>query len=244
MDIESNIPPKENETEATRRVHAAAGYAELGLANEAEAELVALPDYLPTPALTRERCRLQAEIHRQRGEWETMRCVALACRQEWPEDSIWWTSLAYATRRCPPYLPDPTLELTHPELVPTVTGWSILKEAERRFPTEPAVLYNLADYCQALGWRYEAAGYLRRVVRLDARWWTTVLADRELAPLLGGLEPETWGANEKAPPPASEGQRRGNAPCENGLRNGYSSASSLPSSATPNTWRNSPSSWE
>lgn len=81
--------------------------------------------------------------------------------------------------------------MPHPELVPTVEAWAILREAERRFPTEPMLLYNLADYGRELGWRYEAAGYLRRVLRLDARWRGVILADRELAPLLDGLEPES-----------------------------------------------------
>ena len=180
----------ESERLVGSRLQRAEGYVELGLLDEVADELREVVPPLPWPELTRRWWRISLEWHRRRGEWEAMRRMALACRDAWPEEPCWWVPLAYAIRRCPPDLSgcDP---IPHPERLPTVEGWCVLRAAERRFPAEPTVLFNLADYCREMGRRYEAAAYLRRLLRLDGRWWAAVRADREMARLLTSLEPET-----------------------------------------------------
>ena len=184
----AEAPMTDAQREIIRKLQVATGYMELGMADEALAKLAVLPDEPLALALGKEQIRV--EVHRQRGQWEAMRRAALVCREAWPQAVRWWTSLAFATRRCPPDLCS-SVEVPRPEMLPPREGWAILREAERRFPVEPIVLHNLAGYCRELGMRYEAAAYLRRAVRLDGRWRALILADRELAPLLNSLEPET-----------------------------------------------------
>ena len=63
----------------------------------------------------------------------------------------------------------------------------ILVDAEAKFPTEPAIPYNLACYYCQLGEIENAKRYLRQAFEIDPNWRKAALEDEDLKPLWDSL---------------------------------------------------------
>lgn len=81
------------EEETARRILEVQGYAELGLFDEAEAELARLDPDLEAVGV------LHCDLLSRQSKWEEMRALAEGFARRSPESSQWWISLAYAVRR-------------------------------------------------------------------------------------------------------------------------------------------------
>lgn len=164
------LPPLEPPD--THLVRAVEGWLELGLPDEAEAELAQLSSVAKARPHTLDLCW---QIHAHRKEWGLAHTVAELLVSAAPDNPSGWIHRAYAARR----MDGGGLQ----------TAWDELRPAADRFRTEFLVPYNLACYaCQMgrtdaarhwLGRAYEAAGKpnAREGIKLMA------LADPDLAPM-------------------------------------------------------------
>ena len=149
-----------------RRLLAAEGYLTLEMAQEAEAELDAIPACkrgLPEPLGVR------MMISRHLGAWATMRDAARELTALQPDEAQWWISWAYAARRAE------SLD----------RALSILQEGRARRPKEAIVHFNIACYLAQLRRLEAARGSLREAIRLDDGCRELAKHEPDLAPLRG-----------------------------------------------------------
>jgi tetratricopeptide (TPR) repeat protein len=97
-------------------------------------------------------------------KYEGMATIAEHLTKVFPEDSQNWISLAYAQRR---YLDLQTAEKT-------------LLEAQKRFPEEATIPFNLACYACQLGRLDEAREKLAKAVGMEPAFKKTALEDEDL----------------------------------------------------------------
>lgn len=151
----------------------ARGYLELGMLEEAAAELAQLPverledvDVLAIRAL----------ILREQSRWLELSLAASELTRRQPELADWWITAAYATRRA--------ISLNEAE--------AILREAELIHPKEPTIQFNLGCYACQRGDLAEARRRVDAVVALDRHFLTAAASDPDLAPLraAGDLSPD------------------------------------------------------
>lgn len=148
-------------TPAQRRaLRAAAGWLQLGLPNDARAEIATLPPHRDVLA-----CRLAIATYQ--SLWSDARDLAETLCHIDPEDPQWPVSLAYATRRA----------RSLPE------AEAILRHALTRFPEESVIPYNLACYAAQLGRLAEARTLLEAAVALDPAVRDLAASDPDLLPL-------------------------------------------------------------
>lgn len=113
---------------------AAVGWLELGNWQEANEELERIaPQLRAHPSAL----GLRWEIYRRAGNWDLGAAVAETMRKMEPGEVGWALNLAYAARRR--------------EGGGLEAAKAILADAQRQFPTEPMVPYNLACYGCQLG---------------------------------------------------------------------------------------------
>jgi tetratricopeptide (TPR) repeat protein len=111
---------------------AAAGYVELGMFLEADAELDKID---PFNRAAPEVLAIRLAIYHGLKKWELMQEIAKRLAEFEPDDIQWTISLAYATRRADSIQ----------------AAKAILLNAEPKFPNEAIIKYNLACYCCQLG---------------------------------------------------------------------------------------------
>src|SRR5215471_7308722 len=100
-------------------------------------------------------------------KWEAMREIAKRLADFEPQDVQWAVSYAYATRRAE------SIAAAKP----------ILLNAEKRFPKEAIIKYNLACYfCQKEDIE-TAKAYLKKTFEIDSNWRSRALDDADLKPL-------------------------------------------------------------
>lgn len=154
---------------AARRLEYAQGFLSLGLAEEAAAELAALPE---SERSSDAALGLAVDVHVQREAWEIAARCAEQLARRYPDEPDGWISWAYAVRRWKS-IPD---------------AEQVLLEAERHVGRTCALVhYNLACYRCQLG---DHAGALQRLAlafRLDPAWKKAALVDPDLAPIKGEL---------------------------------------------------------
>jgi len=143
---------------------AAAGYVELGMFLEANAELDKID---PFNRAAPEVLALRIAIYRGLEKWELMQEIAKRLAAFQPDGIQWTISFAYATRRAN------SIEAAK----------EILLNAEPRFPREGIVKYNLACYYCQLGEIDRAKSYLRKAFEIDLGWRVAALEDADLQPL-------------------------------------------------------------
>ena len=146
------------------RLSHARGYLDLGLVEEAAAELAALPAH---EAESLEALALRVLVLQAQRQWFLLQPVAAALVSRQPEEAGWWITWAYATRR--------TDSLASAE--------AILRDAETRHPEEPAIQFNLGCYACQRGDLAEARRRVDRAVALDASFRQQAATDDDLAPL-------------------------------------------------------------
>jgi tetratricopeptide (TPR) repeat protein len=148
----------------------ARGYLELGLVEEAAAELAQLPaDQLDGD----EALALRAVIQQEHRDWPALCHTADLLVRRHPAVAGSWITLAYATRRA----------------VSLAAAEAILLEAESLHPREATIQFNLGCYaCQ----RGDLATARRRVdaaVALDSGFAAAAATDPDLAALRPGDSP-------------------------------------------------------
>ncbi len=153
-------------------IRAAEGWLELGLPDEAEAELSQLSAAAKTHP---QALHASWAVHAHRTEWNLAHAVAESLVQAVPDDAIGWVHRAYATRR----MNGGGLQ----------AAWDALRPAVELFPDETLIPYNLACYACQLG-RLDAGrhwlGRAREVAvkqKSRAAIQAMALADPDLAPL-------------------------------------------------------------
>jgi tetratricopeptide (TPR) repeat protein len=147
---------------------AAMGWAELGNAAEAKAELA-----LINPKLHGHPAVLEARwlIYAAEKSWDDALDAARALVKTAPEDATGWLHQAYALRR----VPDGGVK----------QAWEALMPAARKFPKEPTVPYNLACYACQMRQLDEARLWIKRALAIGGREWIKAMAlsDEDLQPL-------------------------------------------------------------
>jgi Flp pilus assembly protein TadD len=142
----------------------ARGYLELGLVDEAAAELALLPAGQSDDT---EVLGIQALILREQSRWIELRATAAELTRRQPELADWWITLAYATRRA----------------VSLLEAEAILREAELQHPKEPTIQFNLGCYACQRGDLAEARRRVDAAIALDAHFLAAAATDPDLAAL-------------------------------------------------------------
>jgi tetratricopeptide (TPR) repeat protein len=144
-----------------RQLTEAIGYLELGMLQEAwdaleeiDAEQRHLPDVL----------QVRLEIYRRMEKYEGMATIAEHLTKTLPEDSQNWISLAYAQRR----------------YIDLQTAQKTLLEAQKRFPEEATIPFNLACYACQLGRLDEAKEKLAKAIEMEPAFKAAALEDEDL----------------------------------------------------------------
>ncbi|MGA2750577.1 MAG: tetratricopeptide repeat protein [Verrucomicrobiota bacterium] len=119
---------------------------------------------------------VQYEIHAAASQWALAAETAATLAETAPDEPGAWTALAYATRRKPGGGIPPAKE--------------ILAAAQRRFPSEPLIAYNLACYECQLGNLAQARTWLGKAFELgdSTRLKRQSLQDPDLGPLHDEIE--------------------------------------------------------
>lgn len=147
-----------------KHLKASLGYLDLGMVQDAWDELEEIPAeqrHLP-PVL-----QVRLEIYLRMGKYEGMATIAEHLTKALPEDSQNWISLAYAQRR---YLDLQTAEKT-------------LLEAQKRFPEEATIPFNLACYACQLGKLDEAKEKLTKAIEMEPAFKKAALEVEDLKPI-------------------------------------------------------------
>ena len=110
-------------------------------------------------------------IYRGLKKRELMQEIAKRLAEFQPEDIQWTISLAYATRRA---------DSIH-------AAKEILLNAERKFPREGVIKYNLACYSCQTGHIDAAKSYLQKAFEIDSSWRLNALNDEDLKPMWDSL---------------------------------------------------------
>lgn len=147
-----------------QRLNAAIGYLNLGMTDDALAELDALPEA--------DRCRLEAvslrtAVHIRRHEWESALRLAAALCQAHPEHPSPYLDLAFCLH----------------ELKRTAEAKKVLLHGPPSLRSTGIFHYNMACYEAQLGNLQAARDYLSQAVNMDARYREMALHDPDLQPL-------------------------------------------------------------
>jgi tetratricopeptide (TPR) repeat protein len=149
-------------------LRAAEGWFELGLYNEADAELQCIT---PEARLHPEVLQLRWEMHTAQKRWDAAVEVARELLRIAPECETNWLHHAYALRRAA----DGGLGKAFEALQPAV----------EKFPDEPIIPFNLACYTCQMGQLAEAQKWLRRALDVGGKKQIKLmaLADEDMKPL-------------------------------------------------------------
>jgi Flp pilus assembly protein TadD len=148
----------------TRYLHAAIGFLELGMPDDAWEEVDSLPAGQRDLAEVRE---LRITIAMRLGRWQAARADAETMARRDPGNPSWWISWAYALRR------ESSIQEAR----------EILLRATELHPRELMISYNLACYASVLGELDEARGLLERVVSEDSGFRELAMNDPDLIPI-------------------------------------------------------------
>jgi tetratricopeptide (TPR) repeat protein len=149
-------------------LRAACGYIELGMFEEANAELEEIDPFcrhLPETLLAR------LAICHGLEKWELLAVVAKKLADWNPNEPGFFVELAYATRRA---------ESIH-------AAYAILTRAARLHPTDPTIQFNLACYEAQMGSLERAKAHLKRATEIDAKYRVMALEDPDVEPLWATL---------------------------------------------------------
>lgn len=147
-----------------RQITESVGYLELGMLQEAWdalEEIDAVNRYLPQVF------QVRLEIYKRMMNYNGMATIARHLISVFPEDPQYWISLAYAQRR---YIDLQTAEKT-------------LLEAQKSFPKEGTISFNLACYACQLGRLDEAREKLATAIEMEPSFKKVALDDEDLKPL-------------------------------------------------------------
>jgi len=146
------------------RLSHARGYLELGLVDDAAAELAQLPAEEQENPLA---LALRAAVLQEQERWPELAAVARELVRQQPHEAGWWIALAYATRRSD--------SLREAE--------AILRQAEHLHPDDATIQFNLGCYACQRGDLTTARERVIRAIALDQNFRQTASVDPDLAPL-------------------------------------------------------------
>ena len=149
-------------------LRAAHGYIELGMFEEANAELEEIDPFcrhLPEVLVAR------LAIYHGLKKWELLAVVAKKLAEWNPKEPGFFVELAYATRRA---------ESIH-------AAHAILTRAAGLHPTDATIQFNLACYEAQMGSLDRAKAHLKRATEIDAKFRLMALDDPDLEPLWASL---------------------------------------------------------
>jgi Flp pilus assembly protein TadD len=142
----------------------ARGYLELGMVEEAAAELARIPE---TDTRDFEVRVLQALVLQEQKSWARLVPLAAELVQEKPKDASWWIMWAYATRRADSL----------------AAAEKILLEAGQLHPREATIQFNLGCYTCQRGDLAAARAYVNRAIALNETFREAAATDPDLEPL-------------------------------------------------------------
>jgi Flp pilus assembly protein TadD len=140
------------------------GYLELGMIEEAAAELAQIP---PASADDFDVRVLHALVLQEKKDWHALVPLAAGLVREKPDDPGWWIMWAYAVRRAS--------SLADAE--------KILLEAATNHPKEATIHFNLGCYACQRGDLARARACVDCAIALDERFREAATTDPDLAPL-------------------------------------------------------------
>lgn len=141
----------------------ATGYLELGLAEDALAELDELPGEVQASAVVQ---HLRVDAMFRRAQWREAMELCLPMLEQDPGDAAWWIQAAFATRRADSI----------------AAAEAILQRGQKLHPGQSLIHYNLACYACIQGREEEALSLLSRVsVEETETFLTMALKDDDLA---------------------------------------------------------------
>jgi tetratricopeptide (TPR) repeat protein len=140
------------------------GYLELGMIEEAAAELDRIPELSASEFDVRV---LRALVLQEQKQWGRLVPLAARLAREKPGDAGWWIMWAYATRRAASL---PAAE-------------KILLEAETHHPKEATIQFNLGCYACQRGDLASARKRVDRAIALDGHYREAAETDPDLTAL-------------------------------------------------------------
>jgi tetratricopeptide (TPR) repeat protein len=147
-----------------QRLRSAHGYLELGMLQEANAELEEID---PLSRHLPEVLQARLAIYRELRKWDLMLVVAKKLVEWNPKEPANFVDWAYAARRA---------ESIH-------IGHAILKQAAELHPAYALIQFNLACYEAQLGNIDRAKTHLSRATKLDGQFSRLAIDDPDLQPL-------------------------------------------------------------
>lgn len=140
------------------------GYLELGMVDDAIAELERIPGVSSDDFDVRV---LRALILQEQKNWKALAPLAERLVRDCPADPSWWIMWAYAVRRADSL----------------AAAEKILLEAASNHPKEPTIQFNLGCYACQGGDLVRARAYVDCAIALDERFRNAAQTDPDLAPL-------------------------------------------------------------
>jgi tetratricopeptide (TPR) repeat protein len=148
--------------EKEKLVEVATGYFELGMLNDALAELGPLAGHEQLSVLS-----LWSAALRLSERWQEMLSLTRKMVELYPTEAECWVSFADATRNS----------------VSVQAGLELLETARGYFPGDGHILFQIGCYCCQLGRLDEARTAVRAAVSDNRVWAKIALQDRDLASL-------------------------------------------------------------
>ena len=142
----------------------ARGYLELGMVEEAAAELERVPASADSHFDVRV---LRALVLQEQKHWEHLAPIAAGLAREKPDEPGWWIMWAYAVRRAESL----------------ATAEKILLEAETHHPKEATIQFNLGCYACQRGDLATARKRVDGAITLDEHFREAAATDPDLGPL-------------------------------------------------------------
>jgi len=137
------------------------GYLQLGMIEEAEAELAAVdPEHAEHPGVL----GLKISIAQEKEDWEEMAKYSWRLLKKAKHNPTPWISMAFAMRR----------------MESIEAAQSLLGRAEEKFPDEPTIIYNLGCYAALLGNRKEALTRVRKAIQMSQELAELAKTDEDL----------------------------------------------------------------
>jgi tetratricopeptide (TPR) repeat protein len=148
--------------ENEKLVEIATGYFELGMLDDAIAELTSFGGRERLSVLS-----VWSAGLRMAGRWQEMLSLTRRMVELYPTEAECWASLADATRN----------------FVSLQAGLELLETARQRFPDDGHILFQIGCYCCQLGRLEEARAAVREAICSNRVWAKIAVQDRDLSPL-------------------------------------------------------------
>ena len=147
----------------------ASGYLELDMVDEAAAEV---ENIAPEDKMRYEVLAFRVEVFRAAGNWDGMEAVSSFLAKVQPNEPSWPINQAWAERR----------------RSSVAAARKILEVAQRQFPDNATILYNLSCYASVEGDIDEAKKYLKQAINRNKKFREISLDDPDLTLLWDSIE--------------------------------------------------------